>query len=347
MATVVHLRRLNPCCPKVKAAIAVTLTSGDAMERDPAAGVGESTTLGVDGPNEKKHGYTDQIFQHGPNLRELTIVHNVGSVPLSISVVLQCNATGNSRAIAVYNRLLARLDNGAATKVRKDAQVWHKKSKRLARKREANGSTNKENINDDIIDFQNDRKASLNNDESMEQEGTNEEILDDNFEPHLLEDTKQARETDQGWSLERGADDPGHEGFSNDSDQFPVEIDRDDAASQLGQSHVRGILGAANDVNGSLDQVGRQRELRSITKNRRSSAKGIVLDRSRTTTLQKKNRNIRLQNANARAQDTSLALTRRTLTRQHPSRPQSMLGKNVTRSQTKSKKGSCAKSGRH
>ena len=281
-----------------------------------------------------------------------------GGPPMQCNGEFPCNcclqqAFGLARYACTYhigNGISKRysLDNRAAVELRKYTQDrYFEKRKRLARTRETERSTDKETINDDIIDFQNDRKANSNNDESMEQEGTDEETLDNNFKPHLPEDTKQTRETDQDWSLERGADDTDHEGFSHDSDQFSMEIDRDDAASQIGQRHVRGIPEAANDVNGSLDQVGRRRELKPVPTDHKSSAKGIVLDRSRPTTLHKKNRNIRRQNANARAQHTSLALTRRTLTRQHPSRPQSMLGRRVTRSQTKYKKASSAKSGRH
>ena len=79
------------------------------MERDPVKCVGQPTQS-VDGPKEKKHGYTDQILQNGPNLHKWIVAHGVGPDTPCISVVLRCNAMVNYRAIAVYNRVLAMSD---------------------------------------------------------------------------------------------------------------------------------------------------------------------------------------------------------------------------------------------
>ena len=213
-----------------------------------------------------------------------------------------------------------RMDGGAAANARKVEEIRYEKKKRLGRTKRTDDSTNKENIDDDIIVFHNDQKANSNDDDSMEQEGTDDKTLDDIFDPYRPEDAEEARETDQDRSSERGAGDTDHEDLLHDSDQSPMEIDSDDAASQIGQGQVRGSLGAANVVNKSLDQVGRPQELKSIPKNRKSSTKQIILDGSRPTTLLTKNRNVRRANANARASTNVMALTKRKSTRQRPSK---------------------------
>ena len=151
---------------------------------------------------------------------------------------------------------LCRLDDDTAAKARISPHV-RRARKRLARTKKTDDSKDKENIDDNSTAFQDNQKANSNSDDEMEQGGTDQKTIDDNFDPDLPEDAKRARETDQARSSGRGADDTDHEDFLHDSDQSPMEIDSDDAASQVGQRQVRGSIGAANDVNESLDQVGR------------------------------------------------------------------------------------------
>ena len=206
---------------------------------------------------------------------------------------------------------LYRLDDDTAAKARTSRDVKQAR-KRLARTKKTDDSDDKENIDDDSTAFQDNQKANPNDDDDVEQEGTKGKNLDYNVDPDLPEDAEQARDTDHDWSSERIADDKYHEDFPHDIDQSPMEIDSDDTASQIGQRQVRGSLGAANDVSDSLDQVGRPQELKPIPTNRKSSAKTVILERSRPTTLLTKKRNTRRQNANV------MALTRRTSTRQRP-----------------------------
>ena len=204
---------------------------------------------------------------------------------------------------------LFRLDDDTAANVRD-----RKARKRPARTKKSEDSKDKESIDDDIIVSQNDQKANSNDDDNMEKKGTDGRTLDDNFDLYLPEDAEQAGETDQNRSSEGGADDMDHEDFLHDSDQSPMEIDSDDAVFQIRQRQVRGSLGAANDVNESLDQIGRPQELKPIPTNRKSSSKTNMLHRSRPITLLTKSRNIRPENTNARV----MALTKRTSTRQRP-----------------------------
>ena len=211
-----------------------------------------------------------------------------------------------------------RLDGGAAAEARKVEKVRYETKKRLGRTNRTDDSKDKENIDDDIIVFQNVQKANPNDDDNMEQEGTDEKHLDDNFDPGIPEDAEQERETDQDGSSGQGANVTDHEDFLHGSDQSSMEIDSDDGASQIGQRQVRGDPGAVSDVNDSLDQVGRSRELKPILTDRKPSAKTVILERSRPTTLLAKHRNIRRENANARASPYFTALTRSTSIRQRP-----------------------------